>query len=493
MNSAIRLVRQIQGISDMAKKFLVISLALISGLLTVSSTAQDLQTFRITRLPFNSPNYNDISPVLFSGGVVFCSDRRLSGITERTSYDGRRLFNMYFAERKDTLEWNNPREIKTERTELFNNGPLSVAPDGKTVYFTSEIETGEPARSRKFRNRSGIFIADLNGFELTSIRPFKYNNPEFDMGQPSISSDGRYLFFASDMPGGQGRSDIYYCELINNEWSAPVNAGPFVNSESSENYPYLHPGGRLYFTSNRPGGAGGLDVYYADKNGQEWYDPVRLPEPINSSSDDFAFVAAPDLETGFFASNRRRSDDIYEFVTTIIRKASCDPLQENVYCYEFAEENAIKYDTIPFRYEWRFGDGGTAAGDVVQHCFAGPGTYLVQLDVINLVTNEKSVNEKSETLVIQDIEQPFITSGDTAFVGREIELSAGKTNLPGWEISRYYWNFDDETIATGMNVRKTFIKPGEYNVQLIVSTKAGPGGVIREACVSKNILILNRP
>ncbi|NMC38018.1 MAG: PKD domain-containing protein [Bacteroidales bacterium] len=204
-------------------------------------------------------------------------------------------------------------------------------------------------------------------------------------------------------------------------------------------------------------------------------------------------MAAPDLETGFFASNRRRSDDIYEFVTTIIRKASCDPLQENIYCYEFAEENAIKYDTIPFRYEWRFGDGGTATGDVVQHCFAGPGTYLVQLDVINLVTNEKSVNEKSETLVIRDIEQPYITSGDTAFVGQEIEFGAGKTNLPGWDISRYYWNFDDETIATGMNVKKTFIRPGEYSVQLIVSTKAGPGGVIREACVSKNILILNRP
>jgi len=477
----------------MTRKMFFISLVLISGLLTISSTAQDLQTFRVTRLPFNSPNYNDISPVMLSEGLVFCSDRRLRVITERTSYDGRRLFNIYFAERKDTLEWNRPREIRTERSELFNNGPLSIAPDGKTVYFTSEIETGEPAKKRKFRNRSGIFIADLKGSELTSIRPFKYNNPDFDIGQPSVSSDGKYLFFASDMPGGQGRSDIYYCELINNEWSTPVNAGPIVNSSYSENYPYLHPGGRLYFTSDRPGGAGGLDVFYSIKNGEEWENPIRLPSPINSSSDDFAFVAAPDLETGFFASNRRRNDDIYEFTTTIIRKASCDKLQENVYCYEFSEENAIKYDTIPFRYEWRFGDGETATGDVVQHCYAGPGKYLVQLDVVNLVTNEKSVNEKSEILIIQDIEQPFITSADTAFVGQEIVLSADKTNLPGWDISRYYWNFDDETIAVGNNVRKSFIKPGEFNIQLIVSTKAGPGGIIREACVSKNILILNRP
>ncbi len=477
----------------MTKKLHLILLILFPGLFMENSTAQELNTFKVTRLPFNSSYYNDISPVMFNEGLIFCSDRRLSGIMERTSFDGNRLFNIYFAERRDTLEWNKPKEIRSDRSELFNNGPLSLAPDGKTVYFTSEIETGEPSRRRKFRNRSGIFIADLNGFQLTSIRPFKYNNPDYNIGQPSVSSDGRYLFFASDMPGGRGRSDIYYCELINNEWSAPVNAGPMVNSANIENYPYLHPGGRLYFTSNRPGGAGGLDVYYSERNGPDWGEPVRLPEPVNSASDDFAFVAMPDLESGYFASNRQRNDDIYEFIITIVRKASCDPLQENIYCYEFFEENAVKYDTIPFRYEWRFGDGSAAAGEIVQHCFAGPGTYLVQLDVINLVTGEKSLNEKSELMVIREIEQPYITSPDTAFAGQEIEFSADKTNLPGWEIAKYYWSFDDETVAKGQNVRKTFTRAGEYNVQLIVSAKAGPGGKINEACVSRNILIINRP
>ncbi len=472
---------------------MTILLTLFTGLLNINSTAQGPQVYKVTRLSFNSSLYNEISPVLFRDGLVFCSDRRVSGISDRTAFDGRRLFNLYFAERKDSSGWKKPEEIRSERSELFNNGPMAVSPDGKTVYFTSEIETGDPAKKRKFRNRSGIFIADLDGLELKSIRPFKYNSTDYDIGQPSISSDGRYLFFASDMPGGMGRSDIYYCELINNEWSAPVNAGKAVNSEGIENYPYLHPGGRLYFTSNRPGGVGGLDVYYCENNNGTWEMPVRLPEPINSTADDFAFVAMNDLERGFFTSNRRRSDDIYEFIVTIIRKSDCDTLQENSYCYEFIEENAIKYDTIPFKYVWKFGDGNTGEGDVVQHCYSGPGTYLVQLDVINLVTNEVTENEKTQILMVQEIEQPYITCADTAFVGQEVNFSAENTNLPGWDISRFYWNFDDETMAIGKNVKKSFIKPGTYNLQLIVSSKPQPGGVIKEVCVSKNITIMNKP
>ena len=94
---------------------------------------------------------------------------------------------------------------------------------------------------------------------------------------------------------------------------------------------------------------------------------LGLQEPINSASDDFAFVAQPDLQKGYFSSNRRRNDDIYEFTTTIIRKTTCDTLEINNYCYEFVEENAIKYDSMPFRFEWRFGDGNKAIG---QNCRA---------------------------------------------------------------------------------------------------------------------------
>jgi len=455
--------------------------------------SQETSPYNIARLSFNIAGFSDIAPVFIRDGIMFCSDRRLSGVTDRTSFDNRRLYNIYIVEKKDTSDWRKPDLVKNERSAQFNTGPLCIAPDGKTVFFTSEIETGIPSKNRKFRNKSGIFEAELSGFQLISIKPFKYNDPGFNTGQPSISPDGKYLYFASDMPGGQGGSDIYFSEWTDGNWSTPVNLGPGINSAGTDNYPCIHSSGKLYFASNRPGGMGGLDVYYSDFMDGSWENPVRLPEPVNSSSDDFAFIARPDLQKGYFSSNRRRNDDIFEFTTTIIRKSTCDTLEINNYCYEFVEENAVKYDTIPFRYEWMFGDGNKSVGRIVEHCYSGPGTYLVQLDVTNLITKEVKVNQKSQTLIVQDIEQPYISCPDIAGQGAILKFSADSTNLPGWDIAQYYWNFGDETIAIGKNVEKTFRRPGNYTIQLIVSTKPEEGGMIRESCVSKNISIIRQP
>jgi PKD repeat protein len=175
--------------------------------------------------------------------------------------------------------------------------------------------------------------------------------------------------------------------------------------------------------------------------------------------------------------------------TTIIRNLATE---ENTGCYE-SGENAIKYDTMPFRYEWRFGDGKNGVGSRVEHCYSGAGTYNVELDVVNLITKEKTVNEKSEILIVKDIEQPYISCPEVFTAGSLVNLSADSTNLPGWDIARFYWNFGDETIAIGKNVDKIYSRPGTYNIQLIVTTKPETGGIVREACVSKDILIKQQP
>ena len=204
----------------MVKRILyIITVVLIVSLVSLQTIAQQPSVYEVTRMSFNSDAFSEISPVIVKDGIIFCSDRRFSGIKDRTAWDGHRLYNIYLAERKDTSDWRKPKELKSERSSLFNNGPLCFAPDGKTVYFTSEVETGKAAKKKNFKNHSGIFIADLSGTDLISLRPFKYNNPQYEVGQPSVSSDGKYLFFASDMPGGQGGSDLYYCELINGEWA----------------------------------------------------------------------------------------------------------------------------------------------------------------------------------------------------------------------------------------------------------------------------------
>ena len=113
----------------------------------------------------------------------------------------------------------------------------------------------------------------------------------------------------------------------------------------------------------------------------------------------------------------------------------------------------------------------------------------MQLDVVNLITNEVLYNEKSYSLEIIDPEQPYISCPDNGAAGQNIRFSADKTNLPGWKIARYYWNFGDETVLIGREVDKIYLKPGDYNVQLIVTAEHEPGGIVREACVSKNITI----
>jgi hypothetical protein len=468
---------------------------ILTGLFAGSTLldAQQPSLYSVKKLPFNSGYYNEISPVILKDGVLFCSDRRFSGIKDRTAYDGRRLYNLYIAEKVDTSSWIDAKEVKTERSTKFNNGPFCIAPDGKTVYFTSEVETGRQARNRKFRNHSGIFTGELSGNQINGVIPFKYNSTSYDLGQPSVSSDGKVLYFASNMPGGQGGSDIYYCELINNEWSQPVNIGPVINTSAAENYPSITAGGKLFFSSDRSGGFGRMDVYSTYKYEGKWEKPAIMPEPVNSSSDDFAFVAESGQQKGYFASNRSSDDDIYSFSSLIRRMDVCDTLQENSYCYRFTEENAAKLDTTPFRYEWKFGDGQKAIGAVVEHCYAGPGSYLVQLDIVNLITKEVLYNEKSDSLIITDIEQPYITAPEVAAAGSPVRLNADKTYLPGWNIARYYWNFGDETIQVGKEVDKTYLKPGTYNIQLIVSEEASPGMEPRERCICKNITITRQP
>lgn len=475
----------------MVKRYCKILVIALMALICPLAVAQQPSIYNVKRMNFNTAGFSEISPVIIKDGILFCSDRRFSGITDRTDFNGRRLYDLYLAEKKDSSGFERPHIIKSERSTKFNIGPLCVAPDGKTIYFTSEVETGKIAENKNYKNHSGIFIAELNGSELGTIRPFKYNDTQYDIGQPSISSDGKYIFFASDKPGGSGKSDLYYCEFINGDWSAPVNLGPTVNTAGSEIYPYMHRSGKLYFTSDRPGGYGGMDVYFTTLTRGIWDTPILLPEPINSTYDDFAYVADANQQTGYFASNRRNEDDIYRFESTIIRKAVCDTLQENNYCYRFFEENAVRYDTMPFRYEWKFGDGKMATGSSVEHCFDKPGVYTVTLDAVNLITNEVSFNEKTETIVVSEIEQPYISAPDKIDSNTNIALSADSTNLPGWKISRYYWNFGDETVAVGSDVSKSYRKPGTYNIQLIVTEEPEPGSEARETCISKNIIVVN--
>jgi chitodextrinase len=469
-------------------KHITVSLIVLCGNLAILS-GQAKGTFEVTHISKISSLSDDMAPVIMNDGILFCSNRKTNPFLTKKNLDGVRLYELYFAPFNDEGEPASPARFAPNLVRDANIGPASVTTDGSTLYFTRNNSEGR-GLSRKQPNRLGIFTAKRSGSQWTDITPFEYNNPEYNLSFPYISADGRYLFFSSDKPGGQGRYDIYMCENIGGRWSEPVNLGPEVNSTAAEIHPFLHSSGRLYFASDRAGGRGGLDIWFSSLAYGNWTKPVALDEPVNSEADDFAFYAAQGGMQGYFASNRRNfNDDIYSFASTVIRWSHCDSIQKNSYCFEFIEENALKQDTLKtgFRWEWDFGDGARATGITAEHCFSGPGVYDVSLDIVNLITGGVEKRQASYELEITDIEQPVITCPDTVRAGETLILNAGATWLPGMTIDRYYWNFGDETVATGLEVSKVFDLPGRYNIQLIVSSKPDAGGVVREVCVCKDV------
>ncbi|MFO7756549.1 MAG: PKD domain-containing protein [Bacteroidales bacterium] len=454
--------------------------------------AQDSDMIKIRKLPFNTRQFNEMTPVLLEKGIVFCSDRRTSGVVNNKTFDDDRLYNIYYAPRKDSLDWGRSEIFSGDLKSLFNQGPFCFSPDGRQIYFTGDIERGKRAFKKGFRNRSGIFIAEKRGREWSEPSAFEYNDPLWNLGHPFISSDGRYLFFSSDMPGGQGGSDLYICEWENGSWSEPSNLGPAINSPAAELYPFFSDAGELFFSSDRVGGMGGLDIYSSRMNNKGWTEPVLMPEPLNSAADDFSFFKGTDLGEGFFASNRDKTDDIYMYSSLLKRKSTCSEMVYDNFCFEFIEANAMRLDSMPFRYEWDFDDGNKASGIRAEHCFEEPGTYLVKLNVVDMITGEVQYNEVNHLLQLEKTEQAFFTAPDTCYAGETISLDASETYLPGWDISEYYWNFDDGTADTGMNVDKTYLSAGSYNIQLIVSAPPDEDGNVRETCVSKDIVVRER-
>lgn len=212
----------------------------------------------------------------------------------------------------------NNQNVKVEKLQgkintKFHEGTSAQLPNGDLIFTRNNYYKSKAKQSSDGITKLKMYTA--KGYNLKEIVPFLYNNNEYSVGHPSVSKDGGILVFASDMPGGLGGVDLYYCIRLNDksEWSRPVNFGKRINTEGDEEFPYLDNLNKLYFSSNGLPGLGGLDVFSIEINDLK---PVGVAEnlgpPFNSPFDDFA-VAKTDSESGYFSSNRRGNDDIYSF------------------------------------------------------------------------------------------------------------------------------------------------------------------------------------
>lgn len=214
--------------------------------------------------------------------------------------------------------------------ELYHDGAVTFNRTGDTAWYsvTHAGSLKEPGEKLQYKEGNRTVTIRIRRLELwwtardssghwTPAHAFAYNNPaKYSVGQPALDNTGGILYFASDMPGGYGKSDIWYClRQPDGSWGAPVNCGPDINTADEEAFPYIGPDGTLYFASKGHVGMGGFDVYKATGTMMDWIRVTNLKYPLNSSGDDFYF-SMRDSVSGYVSSDRpggKGSDDIYAF------------------------------------------------------------------------------------------------------------------------------------------------------------------------------------
>lgn len=260
---------------------------------------------------------SDISPVAYSGGIVFSSNRKfVQWVDNSHSWSGKQFYRLYHAN-GNAANFGKPELFANNLQTAYHDGPVTFNKAGTLMIFTrNNINQGKIGKDDKDVVRLKLFSSALsdNKWGIEVLLPF--NSDNYSCAHPSLSEDGKTLYFSSDMPGGSGGMDIWKSEWNGTTWSAPVNLGEKINTPGNEVFPCIASDNTLYFSSDGLPGIGGLDVFTANITAGEASTPENIGAPINSSDDDFGVTYDVTAKTGYFTSNRKNqglNDDIYMF------------------------------------------------------------------------------------------------------------------------------------------------------------------------------------
>ena len=232
-------------------------------ILSASFMEANAQSYAVEREEFNSSRYADFSPVHFRDGMVFCSNRKHDILVVYASPDNLESSSMWFVPLTDSAEEKNGEIFSEELLTSFHDGPATFNREGTVIYYSRNIDVDSKLRDVfDQENQLGLYRAELADGIWSDITPFKYNSTEYSLTTPALSHDGSRIYFASNMPGGFGGADLYYCDFTDGQWQPPVNLGHNVNSTGNESYPFESEAGILYFSSDGWVGFGKKDSFF---------------------------------------------------------------------------------------------------------------------------------------------------------------------------------------------------------------------------------------
>jgi len=291
-----------------------------------NSGRYDLESFE-----YNS-SYSDFAPSFYKEGVIFSSDRDTGNLARyRHTWNSKDFLDLYKVN-TDSSSMNFVTKLGDNLNTRLHESTSITTKDGNTIYFTrNNFKDGKYVKDEEGVIRLKVFTAELIDGVWSNIMELPFNSDTYSVAHPSLSPDEKTLYFASDMPGTLGESDIFKVRINDDgTYGTPENLGGSINTEARETFPFMTSEEVLYLSSDGHPGLGGLDVF-ATKIAGEKYDRAifNVGEPVNSKMDDFTFIFNEETRKGYFASNRPEgmgADDIYGFVENIPLQLEC--LQE---------------------------------------------------------------------------------------------------------------------------------------------------------------------
>lgn len=303
----------------------------------INFLVQDSSRYVVEALPFNTKGA-DWGPTFYNNQLVYVSTGDPDESRDlKYNWDNLPFLDLYAVTIDEYGNYSKPSIFAKELMTSFHDGPATFDMKANRMYFNSN-RTSKNASRKEEENNLQIYYADFEGGQWVMKGGFKYNNVRDNYRHPSIDATGDILYFSSDRPGGKGGNDIWWCRKVNGEWGEPVNLED-INTEGEELFPFIAADGVLYFSSNGLGGMGGLDIYMALPNRGVFTTVENMGFPVNSSRDDFGIVLTDDGMSGYFSSDRPGGmghDDIYKMDILFIPVQISGTIRDRINTFEIA-------------------------------------------------------------------------------------------------------------------------------------------------------------